>query len=171
MKSYFKQIEIETKQNNILDLQDNLGEHVDERADFFSLYDLTDDCYEWVKQSGLKNGLLTVQVLHTTCVICINELNEPCLVADINKLLRENFPRNRAYLHNSPLRTENLCDDLTCDQNGDAHAKSSLNGVPTQTVIVRDGKPLFGTWQRLCMIEFDGPRTRKVAIQILGTDE
>ena len=170
MKSYFKQLEFKTDQNNLLELEPKLATHLED-MDFFSVYDLTEASHQWVKESGIQNGVLTVQSLHTTCIMVLNELDEPCLLGDINNSLREAEPKTKAYLHNGGLRTKNLCpEDSKCDRNGDAHVKASLYGSPTQSVIVKDGAPLYGQWQRLCFIDLDGPRERQVAVQIVGTE-
>lgn len=168
MKSFYKELNITTDQNNLLDLEPKLSNHVDD-FDFFSIKDLTEESRNWVRESGIQNGLLTVQALHTTCVVSINELDEPCLLGDINKALREFIPKGKPYLHNSGLRTKNLCeDDHKCDTNADAHMKSFLFGSPTQSIIIRDGQPVWGRWQRLCLIDLDGPRERKVMVQVIG---
>lgn len=168
MKTYFKHLEFKTDQNNLLDLEPKLKDHLHD-LDFFHIIDLTQESHEWVKESGIQNGVLTTQVLHTTCMMSINELDEPCLLGDINKVLRDQLPRNRPYLHNSSIRTKNLCEsDTKCDRNADAHLKSFLYGGPTQSVIIKDGKPIFGEWQRLCLIDLDGPRNRKLMVQVIG---
>jgi len=168
MRSYYKDISFKTGQNNLLDLEPKLADHVED-LDFFHIEDLTEQAYDWVRDSGIQNGVLTVQAMHTTCVISVNELNEPCLLGDINKFLRKMMPRTEPYLHNSSMRTVNLCeDDTTCDRNADSHLKSFLFGSPSQSLIIRDGKPLFGQWQRLCFIDMDGPRQRQLVIQIIG---
>ncbi|MCB1214806.1 MAG: secondary thiamine-phosphate synthase enzyme YjbQ [Deltaproteobacteria bacterium] len=172
MKSFYKELSLKTDQNNLLDFQENLSPYVED-FDFFSITDLTQESFEWVKESGIQNGLLTLQALHTTCVVAINELDEPCLLGDLNRALREFIPKARQdrkpYLHNSGLRTKNLCeDDYKCDTNADAHMKSFLFGSPSQSVIIRDGKPVWGTWQRLCLIDLDGPRERRAVVQIIG---
>jgi secondary thiamine-phosphate synthase enzyme len=168
MKSYYRTLEVDTDQNNLLQLESRLTDYVED-LDFFHVTDLTDQCRDWVAASGVQNGFITVQALHTTCVISINELDEPCLLGDINSKLRETVPKDRPYLHNGPLRYKNLCsDDKKCDRNGDAHVKAFLFGVPAQTLIVREGKLEFGKWQRVCLIDFDGPRKRQVAVQVMG---
>jgi secondary thiamine-phosphate synthase enzyme len=168
MKTFLKTLEIDTDQNNLLTLEPKLIKHVED-MDFFHIVDFTEQAHQWVKESGIQNGILTLQALHTTCVVAMNELDEPCLLGDINKMLRDSVPRTKPYLHNSSIRTKNLCEeDTKCDRNADAHIKASLFGAPTQSVIVTEGKPLFGTWQRLCMIDMDGPRKRKLAVQIIG---
>lgn len=168
MKVFYKELSFETDQNNLLELEPKLAPYVED-FDFFSIIDLTEDSLKWVEESQIKDGVLTVQTLHTTCVMSINELDEPCLLGDINKALRDFIPKGKPYLHNSGIRTKNLCeDDYKCDTNADAHMKSFLFGGPTQSVIVKDGKPVWGTWQRLCLIDLDGPRKRRVTVQILG---
>jgi secondary thiamine-phosphate synthase enzyme len=168
MRSYFKKVDVTTDQNNLLQLEPRLADHVQD-LDFFHVTDLTEQCSEWVNDSRIQNGTLTVQALHTTCVISINELDEPCLLGDLNVQLREAVPKNKPYLHNSKIRYKNLCaEDKKCDRNGDAHIKAFMYGVPSQTLIVRDGRLMFGRWQRLCLIDFDGPRKRQVAVQVVG---
>lgn len=172
MKTFYKELAIKTDQNNLLELEPKLAPHVQD-FDFFYVKDLTEESYQWVEESGIKNGLLTVQALHTTCVMAVNELDEDCLLGDINRALREFVPKARSdkqvYLHNSGLRTKNLCeDDYKCDTNADAHMKSFLFGGPTQSSIIKEGKPVWGQWQRLSLIDLDGPRSRKVLVQIIG---
>ena len=168
MKTFYKTIEFATDQSNLLELEPKLAPHVQD-FDFFYIKDFTTDCSVWIQESGVQNGFLTVQALHTTCVVGLNELDEPCLLGDINNTLREMTPKTKTYLHNSKLRTKNLCEsDNKCDRNADAHLRSFLFGSPSQTIIVREGKPVFGQWQRLCLIDFDGPRSRQVAIQVIG---
>ena len=168
MKTFFKKLALATDQNNLLDLEPKLAPHLQE-FDFFSIVDFTEQSFAWVQESGIQQGLLTVQTLHTTAVIAINELDEPCLLGDLNNFLRDLIPKAKPYLHNSKIRTKNLCaDDNKCDRNADAHMKSFLFGSPTQSTIIQEGKPLWGRWQRVCLIDFDGPRDREVAVQILG---
>lgn len=168
MKSFHKELELKTEQNNLLELEPNLAAHVED-FDYFFIKDFTEESYQWVKESGVQNGLLTIQVLHTTCVVSLNELDEPCLLGDINNRLRSFASKTESYLHNGPLRTKNLCEeDSKCDRNADAHLKATLLGQASQTVIIKDGKPVYGTWQRLCVIDLDGPRNRKVYVQAIG---
>jgi secondary thiamine-phosphate synthase enzyme len=168
MRFFNKELHFSTDQNNLLDLEPKLAPHLQD-IDYFSIIDLTEQSKIWVQESQINNGLLTVQALHTTCIISINELDEPCLLGDINNTLRDFIPKTKSYLHNGPIRTKNLCeDDYKCDRNADAHIKAFLYGSASQTVIIKEGKPQWGQWQRLCLIDFDGPRKRKVMIQIIG---
>jgi secondary thiamine-phosphate synthase enzyme len=63
----------------------------------------------------------------------------------------------------------NLCqEDTHCDRNGDAHVKAALFGAPSVSLIVRDGSLVLGRWQKVALVEFDGPREREVLVQIMG---
>lgn len=168
MECFYKTIHYATDQNNLARMEERLVPYLNE-FDFFSIHDMTEDTRAWAQESGIRNGLMTIQALHTTCVIALNELDEPCLVGDLNAFYRDMVPKNKPYLHNSKIRTKNLCDDdKKCDRNADAHIKSFLFGAASQTLVIRDGKPIYGRWQKLCIIDFDGPRERQVAVQIIG---
>jgi len=168
MQCYYKTVQVATDQNNLAHLEEKLIPFLRE-FDFSSIHDLTQESKNWIEESKVKNGLLTVQTMHTTCVVAVNELDEPCLVGDLNAFLRELIPHHKPYLHNSKIRTKNLCaDDKKCDRNADAHMKSLLFGAASQTLMIKDGEPLYGKWQKLCLIDFDGPRERQVVVQIMG---
>jgi secondary thiamine-phosphate synthase enzyme len=92
------------------------------------------------------------------------------LLGDIHKCLGNLVPHLNDYLHNSKLRTKTLCvDDYKCDRNADAHIKSFLIGGHTTSLLVRNGELVLGKWQRVTMIDFDGPRKRKLTVQVLGS--
>lgn len=168
MLCFNKRVTLATDHNNLAEIEPKLVPYLKE-FDFFSIYDLTEPSRLWIQESGIQNGLLTVQTLHTTCIVALNELDEPCLLGDLNGFFRELIPHDKPYLHNSKIRTKNLCaDDKKCDRNADAHMKSFLFGAASQTLIVKDGQPVYGRWQKLSLIDFDGPRERSVAVQILG---
>jgi secondary thiamine-phosphate synthase enzyme len=168
MLCFNKTVTYATDHNNLAEIEPKLVPYLKE-FDFFSIHDLTEPTRQWVQESKIQNGLLTVQALHTTCVVALNELDEPCLLGDLNGFLRDLIPHHKPYLHNSKIRTKNLCaDDKKCDRNADAHMKSFLFGAASQTLIVKAGQPVYGRWQKLCLIDFDGPRERSVAVQIIG---
>ncbi len=164
----YKEFRIETKQQNLTDFDPRLADYI-EPQDFFFLQDITDELKTFVADSGISHGTLTTQVLHTSAMIIVNELNEPMLLGDIVKKLRGFVPKNEKYLHNSALRVVNRCDDDThCDRNADAHVKASLFGSPSVALVVRDGELVLGQWQRIALIEFDGPRPRDILAQLMG---
>ena len=72
MKTFFKELSIKTDQNNLLELEPKLVPNVED-FDYFFITDLTENSYEWVEESKITNGILTLQALHTTCVVAVNE--------------------------------------------------------------------------------------------------
>lgn len=167
MKVHRETLLLETTKNNLLQFDSKLRPYLDEN-DYFHLEDLTVQLKEKVKASHVQDGILSLQVLHTTCVLNVNELDEPMLLGDLCVRLRDIAPKVQDYLHNSKLRTVNLCEDDRCDRNADAHIKSFLIGNHNITVTIADGELMLGRWQRVALIDFDGPRTRKVHLQIMG---
>lgn len=117
------------------------------------LIDLTGEVGRLVAASGIKDGLCFVFVPHTTAAVTINENADPDVKADILMAMRKAVPDALPYDH--------------AEGNSPAHVKSSLVGSSV-AVIVSGGRLQLGTWQGICFCEFDGPRTRKVWIQIVG---
>jgi secondary thiamine-phosphate synthase enzyme len=113
--------------------------------------DLTREIQKIVTDSGVRNGLCTIFVPHTTAGITINENADPDVKADILTALRKAVPNSLPYTH--------------AEGNSPAHIKASLVGSSV-TVIVEDGRPCLGTWQGIQFCEFDGPRTRKVWVTL-----
>jgi len=131
----------------------------------FDIVDLTDEINSFVEGGGIKNGLINIQILHTTVAIFIQE-NEPLLMEDIKKYLERIVPQDIDYNHDDfSRRTVNMCDD-EC-RNGHSHCKS-LNLPTAITLNLIGGKMQLGTWQRVLFIELDRPRERKVQVQIIG---
>jgi len=132
----------------------------------YEFEDITDAVFEFVKDSGIKNGLVNIQTLHTTATVIVNE-NEPLLIEDMKKNFREIAKKDIYYGHNDfDIRTINMCGLNEC-KNGHSHCLAAY--LPTNiTLNVIDGKVSFGEWQRIFFIELDHCRNRKVQIQILG---
>ncbi len=128
--------------------------------------DITDKVHEFVSESGVRNGLVNIQTLHTTTAIIVNE-NEPYLIEDMKKNFREMAEKDAYYGHNDfSVRTVNMCGLDEC-KNGHSHILASY--LPTHvTLNVVDGKVSFGQWQRIFFIELDHSRDRKVQMQIMG---
>ncbi|MDF7806642.1 secondary thiamine-phosphate synthase enzyme YjbQ [Pontiellaceae bacterium B12219] len=105
---------------------------------------------EVVLNMGLKEGIVTIFVPHTTAGITINENADPDVTTDMEQVLDRMVPWNGGYRH--------------FEGNTAAHAKASLMGSSAQ-VIVSNGTLQLGTWQSLYFCEFDGPRTREVWIK------
>ena len=118
------------------------------------MIDVTSQVALIVSQAGITNGQATVYCPHTTAAITINENADPDVPHDILLTLSMLFPQTRSgYRH--------------CEGNSDSHCKSSLVGCSEQ-VLIKSGQLNLGTWQGIFFCEFDGPRTRKVTVQVCG---
>jgi len=131
----------------------------------FDFQDITNQVQDFIKESGIKNGLVNVQTFHTTATVFLNE-NEPLLLEDIKANLEKIAPSDIVYNHdNFAVRTVNMCEG-ECD-NGQAHIKALY--LPSSLVInLLDGEMQFGTWQRIIFVELDRPRPRKVQVLLIG---
>mgnify|MGYP001093552855 CR=1 FL=1 len=115
------------------------------------LIDVTDRIEKLIEQSNLSSGAAVLYVPHTTAGVTINEGADPAVQRDILATLQRLVPRSQSYEH--------------AEGNSDAHVKSSLIGCSTQ-VIITDGVLKLGTWQRIFFYEGDGPRTRRLLVEI-----
>ena len=127
--------------------------------------DLTDQLEALIADAGLYSGLLNVQTLHTTTGVVVNE-HEPLLLTDFRALLEAAAPDDRRYRHDdTAARTVNLTDGER--PNGHAHCRALLLPSSVCLNVVR-GRLLLGRWQRVFLVELDGPRERDVSILALG---
>ena len=115
------------------------------------LIDITAEVQDAVKSSSIRSGVCYISVLHTTAGITVNEGADPAVKLDITRFLDKLVPADYYFTH--------------AEGNSDAHIKSSLVGT-SQTLIIDSGKLVLGTWQAIYLCEFDGPRTRKIAVKI-----
>jgi secondary thiamine-phosphate synthase enzyme len=128
--------------------------------------DITQDIIETVEASGIQFGTVTAYSQHTTAAIKINE-NEPLLLRDLARILRQFAPANAYYEHNDfSRRTVNMNDDECA--NGHAHVQHLFLGA-SETIPIIDGRLAVGTWQRIFLIELDHPRLRRVLVNLVGT--
>jgi len=117
-----------------------------------ALLDITDLVAGKVKEREVESGLCIVYVPHTTAGLMINEGADPAVMQDVANTLEKLVPWKAGYLHG--------------EGNSAAHIKSILVGSSVH-VLVENGKLVLGTWQRVFLCEFDGPRTRKIHIKLL----
>jgi secondary thiamine-phosphate synthase enzyme len=118
------------------------------------MIDITGRVQSIAGKADVKDGDVIVYCPHTTAAVTINENADPDVVHDILLTLSQLVPADRpGYQHG--------------EGNSDAHCKSSLVGCSTQ-VLIKDGRLLLGTWQGIYFCEFDGPRSRRVFVQIRG---
>ncbi len=118
------------------------------------MVDVTREVEAAVREAGVRNGETIVFCPHTTAAITINENADPDVVHDVLLALDEIVPRSNPGFRHS-------------EGNSDAHTKSSLVGCSEQ-VLIKDGTLVLGTWQAIYFCEFDGPRSRRVIVQVRG---
>jgi len=118
------------------------------------LIDITCNVEEIMRKSGIRNGLCLIHAVHSTVAIIVNE-NESGLTKDVVKKIQQDFPKGAGWLH-----------DMV-DDNADAHLASSFIS-PSRIFPVRDGRLVRGTWQNMFLLELDGPRTRRVSVEVMG---
>ena len=116
------------------------------------MIDITYDIQKLMDEENLTKGHLLVYVPHTTAGITINEGADPSVQQDIIEALTKLIPENRDYHH--------------MEGNSDAHIKASLLGS-SATIIIKNKKLVLGTWQHIFFYEGDGPRKRKVYIDLV----
>ena len=119
--------------------------HPDVEAELEATY------HESLDQMLARMDIITVHCPHTTAGITINENADPDVVRDLIFALEQTYPDRPEFRH--------------AEGNSAAHLKASVVGSGV-TLILRDGKPLLGTWQGVYFCEFDGPRTRRFYVSI-----
>jgi secondary thiamine-phosphate synthase enzyme len=118
------------------------------------LVDVTREVEQAVAESGVVNGVCLIHAPHATAAIIANEREEG-LMKDLLAKLQRDYPRGAGWAH-----------DLV-DDNANAHLASAFIGS-SRAFPVRGGKLLRGTWQNLFLVELDGPRSRRVVVEVLG---
>ena len=122
------------------------------RTERTNFYNITSKVREAVTKSGIVNGICIVYCPHTTAGITINENADPDVIRDMLSALKQMVP-NLSYRHR--------------EGNSPAHILSTLIGCSI-TVPIEARRLCLGTWQGIYLCEFDGPRQRKVWIQLVG---
>jgi secondary thiamine-phosphate synthase enzyme len=131
--------------------------------------DITDEVNEAVAASGISDGIACVYSPHTTCCVRVNEF-EQGFMEDFAGLLKRLVPQGSYYAHDDwDRRTENICEEDMEFGNGHAHCMSMLLGSAGESIPVRDGELLLGTWQRVLFIELDRERDRRWLVQVVGS--
>lgn len=115
--------------------------------------DVTDLISRKVQESGIKSGLCVVYIPHTTAGIMVNEGADPAVMDDVLNTLDKMVPWRGGYKHT--------------EGNSAAHIKTILVGGSTH-IIIDNGRLMLGTWERIFLCEFDGPRTRKIRIKLMS---
>ena len=113
-------------------------------------YDITD---EVASQLTEPCSAILVSALHTSCAIVVNEHTDGSVAEDLNGVLERLVPEREDYAHD--------------DGNAHAHLRAIITGDRV-LVPVEDGRLVLGTWQRILLIEFDGPRERTIHLKRIG---
>lgn len=105
-----------------------------------------------IRESGVQDGACVIFVPHTTAAVTINENADPDVVRDMVMEVNKIVPFNDGYHH--------------MEGNSAAHIKSSMFS-PSLTIIIENGRPVYGTWQSIYFCEFDGPRSRTCIVKVM----
>src|SRR4051794_19014479 len=119
------------------------------------LIDITAEVKASLRRRGLNEGVGVVYCPHTTAAVTINEGYDPDVVHDMLLWLERAVPHVQPGFRHG-------------EGNSDSHIKASLVGA-SATVLVAGGELNLGQWQAVFLCEFDGPRTRTVQVQWLGS--
>ena len=117
------------------------------------MIDISTEVCRVIRETGVTDGLAVIFTPHTTAAITINENADPDVCRDLVMEINKVVPMQDGYHH--------------LEGNSAAHLKSSLFGA-SETLIINAGEIVLGTWQGIYFCEFDGPRRRKVNIQVVG---
>jgi secondary thiamine-phosphate synthase enzyme len=118
------------------------------------LKDITGDVNGALERIGVAAGICQVFVPHTTCGLVVNENADPAVCSDMLDWLDEAVPQSRPFRH--------------AEGNSPAHIKATLVGQ-SATLPVENGRLVLGTWQGVFLAEFDGPRSRTVLLNVVGS--
>jgi secondary thiamine-phosphate synthase enzyme len=124
------------------------------------LVNITDRINDIVRKSGIRDGIVHLQSLHTTTAVFLNEWQD-ALLKDVRSFLEDLVARERPWRHNDPAHSD-------CDRrNADSHLRGMLLGQ-SLSLQVRNASVLLGTWQSIVLADFDGPRSRSLSVQVSG---
>ena len=129
-------------------------------SDRMQLINVTERINEIVRKSGIHDGIVHLQSLHTTTAVFINEWQD-ALLHDVRAFLDGLVNREDYWRHNDPEYSD-------CERkNADSHLRGMIMGQ-SLCLQVRNSAVLLGTWQSIILAEFDGPRNRSIAVQVTG---
>jgi len=120
------------------------------------ILDITEEISSVVRRSGVRSGVAVVFTKHTTAAVAINE-NESRLKQDVLSVLQKLVPKGAGYKH----------DEI--DDNAHAHIQAMLLGA-SESIPINDSRLQLGTWQRVFLVELDGPRPRRLLVQVMGEE-
>ena len=123
------------------------------------LYEFTDQAINWITKNNFKDGILNLNIQHTSASLIVQENADPDVQTDLINYFNKLVPMdNSLYIHKAEGR-----DDMP------AHIKSSLTNNQI-TLSVKSGKIILGTWQGLYLFEHRlAPQSRKILFHFLGS--
>lgn len=133
---------------------------VNTEDEYYTAY-IGDIVKEFVEDSGIENGIVTVVTAHTNCGITVTE-PLPCILSDLDVLLHKLVDDDGEYSHAHFLPTYGRT-----SANAYGHLRSILVGNHTILSLV-NGKVVMGEAQEVVFMEFDGPQARKIFVDIVG---
>ena len=122
------------------------------------LYEFTDQIFDWIIKNNFKNGILNLNIQHTSASLIVQENADPDVQSDLINYFNKLVPMdNSLYIHTTEGK-----DDMP------AHIKSSLTNNQI-TLSIKNGDPILGTWQGLYLFEHRlAPQSRKITFHYLG---
>ena len=119
-----------------------------------AMIDITRRVARIIGESCIADGQVTIYVPHTTAGVTINENADPDVIIDMLAALDAAVPWTREFYRHA-------------EGNSAAHVKGTMVGCSAVVPVV-DGRLTTGVWQSVFFCEFDGPRTRRVIVTVLG---
>ena len=128
------------------------------RTDGQKLYEFTDQTIDWIKKNNFKNGILNLNIQHTSASLIVQENADPDVQTDLINYFNKLVPMDKSlYIHTTEGK-----DDMP------AHIKSSLTNNQI-TLSIKNSKIILGTWQGLYLFEHRlDPQIRKILLHFLG---
>jgi len=122
------------------------------------IVDITGQVNEFIRQTGLKEGTVTVFNVGSTAGVTTTEYEPGLVKYDIAAAFEKFAPQKGRYEH----------EETWHDDNGHSHVRASILG-PSLSVPVVDGEMTLGTWQQIILVDFDTrPRTRTIILQAIN---
>jgi len=122
------------------------------------LYEFTREVLDWVGQTGIREGLLTLHVMHTSASLLIQENADPEVQRDMERFFSRLVPQGDPLFRH----TSEGPDDMP------AHVRAALTST-SLSIPVADGRPTLGTWQGIYLYEHrDAPHRRRIAVHLSG---
>jgi secondary thiamine-phosphate synthase enzyme len=124
------------------------------------IVDITKQIRDIVLTADVKEGILLVNSLHTTCALFVNEF-QGALVEDLRAMMDRLVPESGGYRHDDPRYSD-------CERgNANSHLRAALLGRSV-AVGISGGELALGRFQSILFAEMDGPRPRSIDVQIMG---